>query len=80
MTKKHTSIRIKEEYIDILKKNGLKLSNVVNDYLEEYVKLLNSSEEQLAIERKKLLEKMEKDKISLRDINKRLFEIYEKEE
>lgn len=80
MTKKHTSIRIKEEYIDILKKNGLKLSNVINDYLEDYVKLLDSSEEQLAIERKKLLEKMEKDKISLKDINKRLFEIYEKEE
>ena len=80
MTKKHTSIRIKEEYIDILKKNGLKLSNVINDYLEDYVKLLDSSEEQLAVERKKLLEKMEKDKISLKDINKRLFEIYEKEE
>lgn len=80
MTKKHTSIRIKEEYIDILKRNGLKLSNVINDYLEDYVKLLDSSEEQLAVERKKLLEKMEKDKISLKDINKRLFEIYEKEE
>lgn len=80
MTKKHTSIRIKEEYIGILKRNGLKLSNVINDYLEDYVKLLDSSEEQLAVERKKLLEKMEKDKISLKDINKRLFEIYEKEE
>ena len=66
MVKKHTSIRIDEEYINVLKKNGLKLSTVVNELLEDYVGLLNSSQKQLSIDRT--------------EINKRLLELYEKEE
>ena len=80
MVKKHTSIRIDEEYINVLKKNGLKLSTVVNELLEDYVGLLNSSQKQLSIDRTELIEKMEKDKVSLKNINKRLLELYEKEE
>ena len=77
--KQHTSIRVEEEYIKALKENGVKISPLVNDFLGWYVQLLNSSEKQLTKERIELLERMEKDKLSLKYINKKLMGLYDDE-
>ena len=79
MVKKHTSIRVEEEYLKILRINGIKLSPLIDEYLREYVKLLDLPEKELVDKRIKLINRIDKDKITLKDINKRLFELYEEE-
>ena len=79
MGKKHTSIRIEEEYLEVLRKHGIKLSPLIDEYLRGYVEILNSSEKELNEERKRLKENIDRDKTSLKDINSRLMKLYEEE-
>lgn len=79
MVKQHTSIRVNKEYLKALKENGVKISPLVNEFLGWYVGLINSSEKQLTSERMKLLERIEKDKLSLKHINKKLMGLYDDE-
>ena len=80
MGKKNTSVWIEEEYIDELKKHGLKLSDTINQYLAIYINVLNSSEKELFKRRQEIIDLMDKQKIELDVIKNRIFELNEEEE
>lgn len=78
--KKNTSVWIEEEYLEKLKRNGFKLSDTINEYLGEFVKIADSSEKELNEERKRLNEQIKKDKIKLEKITTKLMRMWEDEE
>lgn len=78
--KKNTSVWIEEEYLEKLKRNGFKLSDTINEYLKEFVKIADSSEKELNDERKRLNEQIKKDKIKLEEITTKLMKMWEDEE
>lgn len=78
--KKNTSVWIEEEYLEKLKRNGFKLSDTINEYLKEFVKIADSSEKELNEERKRLNEQIKKDKIKLEEITTKLMKMWEDEE
>lgn len=80
MGKKNTSIWIEEEYVEELKRNNLKLSDTVNDFLKSYVEILNSSEKELFKKRQEITDLIHNKQLELDVITKRLFELSNDEE
>lgn len=80
MGKKNTSVWIEEEYIEELKKHGLKLSTTINQYLGTYIPVLNSSEKELFKKRQEIMDLLKDKQAELDMINKMIFKLNDDEE